>query len=487
MTAERTNIGAKKNGWLELFSGASRPIAIIIAVGIALHSANVYVASAVMPSVAADVGGLSMYAWATTMFVFAAVLGSTAAATMLGRFGARRAYRGAMLTVGIGTVAAALAPSMPVLLAGRFVQGLGGGLLFALAYSLVRLVLDRGLWPVAMGLISAMWGVGTFAGPAIGGTLAQLDHWRLAFWVVVPITAFFAVWGGARLPRSPGRQDRPPAIPLGSVALLGGAVLALSAASVSTEPVVNGLGIAFAGLVFAAWLRHERTATMGRLLPAATFSDGRLRWLYIAMALMMIAATPEIFIAYLGQHLNDLGPLAAGYLGTAMAVGWTTASLALSGAEGRRRLILRVGPVVSAAGLGLLIVVGSLHDASLVVVAVVAAGFVLLGWGIGMAWPHLVTAVLEFVPANEQDLAGASITTVQLTAAAAGGAIGGAITNAAGFADPGGVSGAQGAAHWLYIAILAAPILALAAIYVCDRRQSAATWKDDLRLVPAAE
>ncbi|HKG38025.1 MAG TPA: MFS transporter, partial [Conexibacter sp.] len=155
----------RAGSWSELLSGANRAIAIVIAAGIALHSANVYLASAVMPSVAADIGGLSMYAWATTVFVFAAVLGSTASATLLGRYGARGAYRTAILVVGAGTVVAALAPSMPVLLAGRFVQGLGGGLLFALAYSMVRLVLPERLWAVAMGLVSAMWGLGTFSGP----------------------------------------------------------------------------------------------------------------------------------------------------------------------------------------------------------------------------------------------------------------------------------------------------------------------------------
>jgi predicted MFS family arabinose efflux permease len=73
----------------------------------------------------------------------------------------------------------------------------------------VRLVLAERLWPYAMGLISAMWGVGTFAGPALGGTFAQLERWRLAFWVIVPGTAFFAVWGGAHLPRdaSPKRRS----------------------------------------------------------------------------------------------------------------------------------------------------------------------------------------------------------------------------------------------------------------------------------------
>ena len=464
---------AEPTGLRALFSGECRAISIIIAVGIALHSANIYVASAVMPSVAADIGGLSLYAWATTVFVFAAVLGSTAASALLGRAGTRNAYRVAILGVGAGTIVCALAPTMPVLLAGRFIQGLGGGLLFALAYSLVRLVLPARLWGYAMGLVSAMWGVGTFAGPAVGGTFAELDQWRLAFWIVVPVTGFFAAWGAARLPRDTGRHASPPPLPLASVGLLGATVLALSAASVSTLPELNAIGIAVAGLLLALWLRHERRTERG-LLPTDTFAtDGRLRWVYVTMALLMIAATPEVFISYFAQELQGLGPLAAGYLGTAIAAGWTIASLLLGGAERHRRRITRVAPIVSGAGLALLVAVGPLPDGGIAVIAGIALGFVVLGWGIGMAWPHLTTAVLSNVPAAEQDLAGASITTVQLTAAAAGAAIGGAIVNVAGFTD-GSEGGVQDAARWLYIAMLAAPVLAAVTARRYTRRQTTA-------------
>jgi hypothetical protein len=52
-----------------------------------------------------------------------------------------------------------------------------------------------------------------------------------------------------------------------------------------------------------------------RVLPAATFSSGSpLRWVYVAMALLMVAATPEAFISYFAQALQDLGPLSVGYL-----------------------------------------------------------------------------------------------------------------------------------------------------------------------------
>jgi MFS family permease len=472
--AKNSHNNDEPRSWAALFSHPTRAVAVIIAVGIALHSANIYIASAVMPSVADDIGGLSLYAWATTVFVFAAVLGSTATATLLGSSGTRTAYRAAILIVGAGTLVCAVAPTMPVLLGGRALQGLGGGLLFALAYSLVRLVLAERLWPYAMGLISAMWGVGTFAGPALGGTVAELGEWRLGFWIIVPVTAFFAVWGGSHLPREAGRQAQRPPVPAKSVGLLGATVLVLSAASISTRVVVNVAGILVAAALFVGWIAHERRASH-RLLPAATFTgDGRLRMLYGALALLMIAATPEIFISYFAQHLQGIGPLAAGYLATAIAAGWTSASLLLSGSE-RRSLVIQAGPIVSAIGLTVLVAMGPLHENSILVTAAVALGFVLLGWGIGMAWPHLSTAVLSVVSDSDQELAGASVTTVQLTAAAAGAAVGGAIANLTGFSDPGGVVGAQHAAQLLYPVMLAAPLAAFALVRTFARARGART------------
>jgi MFS family permease len=397
-----------------LFSRATRPFAILIAAGVALHSANVYVAAAVMPSVAGDIGGLSLYAWATTVFVLAAVLGSAATPSLLARAGGRGAYRLAILVVGAGTAVCALAPVMPVLLVGRFVQGLG--------------------------------------------------EWRLAFWAIVPVTAFFAAWGAAQLPRQAGRRPEPPALPLVSIGMLGAAVLTLSAASVSTSAAVNALGLLAAAILLVLWLRYEHRAEH-RLLPAATFSaGGHLRGLYVTMALLMLAATPEVFISYFGQHLQELGPLAAGYLGTAMAAGWTTASIVV------RRAGLTIGPAVTATGLALLVFVGPLADGSAAVIAGVALGFIALGAGIGMTWPQLVTAVLNAVPAPEGDLAGASVTTIQLTAAAAGAAIGGTIVNLAGFAD----GAFSTPARRLYIAMLVAPLLILARAVVWPVRRPVA-------------
>ncbi|MCQ6493184.1 hypothetical protein NPN24_27845, partial [Vibrio parahaemolyticus] len=77
---------------------------------------NMYIATTAMPSVIADIGGLDFYAWATTLFVVASILGSALTAKLLNGSGPRGAYVLATSIFALGTLTSALAPSMPVLL-----------------------------------------------------------------------------------------------------------------------------------------------------------------------------------------------------------------------------------------------------------------------------------------------------------------------------------------------------------------------------------
>lgn len=446
-------------GWGALLGREHGPVAATLAAGVALHAVNVYLATTILPSVTADIGGAALYAWATTVFVFASVLGSTVAGAVLAARGPRAGYRLAAVLLAVGTVVCALAPTMPVLLAGRLVQGLGGGLLFALCYSMVRVTFDEALWPRAMALVSAMWGIATLVGPAVGGVFAELDAWRWSFWALLPVIGFFGTWGATRLPG--GRGDATAAqVPWTSVALLGAAVLVISAASVSPRLALNLAGLAAALALLAAWLRHERRADL-RLLPRATFAPGStLRLVYLTMALLVIASTVEVFVPFFGQRLQGLGPLAAGYLGAVMAAGWTAGSIACSGLGHRRGTVIAVAPGFSVAGLALLVVVGPVHASSAPAIGAIAVGLFLLGWGVGMAWPHLLTRVLQLVPDADQALAGSSVTAIQLTATAFGSALAGAIANVAGFSDAAGIDGVQTAARWLFALFTLAAIAA---------------------------
>lgn len=451
-------------GWADLLSGANGVRSLALAGGVVLHAINVYIATTILPSVVRDIGGIDYYAWNTTLFVAASILGSALSARLLGGAGPRGAYIVATLVFASGALLCAFAPSMPIMLAGRLVQGLGGGFLFALSYAMIRLVFAEALWPRAMALVSGMWGVATLVGPAVGGIFAELGAWRTAFWSLIPVAVLFALLAGIVLPkRSAERSGRAP-LPLVQLVFLTSAVLAVSAGSVSPSVLWNIAGLG-AAVILTALLIGTESRSRHRLLPAGAFSiTSALGALYATMSLLAVAVTSgEIFVPLFLQVLHHQSPLAAGYLAALMAAGWTLGSLASAGASGNgiRRAIL-AGPILGLAGMVTLAVLmrtesaGGWQSMTPICLALVA-----IGLGVGLAWPHLLTRVFQVASAGEQDLAAASITTVQLFATALGAALAGMVANLAGLTDPGGIVGTASAAGWLFGVFALAPLSAL--------------------------
>ncbi|KVD74030.1 MFS transporter [Burkholderia sp. ABCPW 14] len=449
--------------WGELLSGRNGLRSIALAGGVALHAINIYIATTILPSVVRDIGGLEYYAWNTTLFMAASIIGAPLSANVLSRFGPRAAYLVALVVFCAGTLACAGAKDMPWMLVGRFAQGFGGGILFALSYALIRIVFDERLWSRAMAMVSGMWGVATLCGPAIGGIFAQSGTWRLAFVALVPVAVLLALIVIVQLPAREASGARAARPAIGKILLLAVSVLVVSVASLSKEIVANVGGVA-AGLAIAVLIaRFERGATI-RLLPTGAY-DVRtpLGAIYACMSLLVIGMTTEIFVPYFLQIIHGYPPLLAGYLTALMAAGWTVGSLFSSGRSARTaQALVRGGPLLVVLALvALAIVVPPRHLLSAGPgLALLCAALAAVGFGIGVGWPHLLTQVLTSAPAGQEDLASTSITTVQLYATAIGSALAGLVANLAGFSEPGGLAGAQHAAAWLFAVFAAAPVLA---------------------------
>nr|WP_314070193.1 MFS transporter [uncultured Roseococcus sp.] len=233
--ADRHPVSSPGMGWGALLSGTNGVRSLALAGGVVLHAINIYIATTILPSVVQDIGGLDLYAWNTTVFVVASILGSALSAKLLQVAGPRGAYATGAVIFALGALICAVSPSMPVMLFGRLIQGLGGGFLFALAYAMIRVVFEPTLWPRAMALVSGMWGVATLVGPAVGGIFAELGVWRAAFWSLAPAALLFALLAAAVLPARDAEPGRKSSIPFPQILLLVAAVLAISAGSTSPD------------------------------------------------------------------------------------------------------------------------------------------------------------------------------------------------------------------------------------------------------------
>ena len=212
--------------WRELLGRRYLGTAAVLAGGVALYATNEFLTISLLPSTIHDIGGERFYAWVTTLYLVGSVIAAAAANAVLVRVGSRVAYLMGLLSFGLGTLVCALAPQMEVLLIGRSLQGMGGGLLAGLGWALINAVLPSWLWTRASGLVSAMWGIGTLVGPAAGGLFAQFGIWRWAFGLMAMLTVAMGVAVSMVLPAgSSGHRGEPMKIPVRSLLLLGGAAL----------------------------------------------------------------------------------------------------------------------------------------------------------------------------------------------------------------------------------------------------------------------
>lgn len=162
--------------------------------------------SMVLPALPQIRGDLHASLTATSWVLSAFLLVSSVAAVVLGRlgdmFGKKRLLLASVAALLLGSVAAALAPSITVLITARAIQGLGAAA-FPLAYGLVREVVPPERVPAAIGAVSSTFGIGFAVGLILPAPLLSTMGWPAIFWLsgLVDLTALVLIAVG--LPASP--------------------------------------------------------------------------------------------------------------------------------------------------------------------------------------------------------------------------------------------------------------------------------------------
>ena len=447
-------------GWRELFERSGFAVTIF-AGGIALQALEVFIGGAMLPTVVRDIGGLELFAWNTTLFIVASIIASIFAAVRPASIGPRGAYLIAAGAFGLGSLICGVAPSMPVLLAGRFVQGFGAGLLSATTYAMIRIVFPQHLWARAMALNSVVWGISTLLGPAAGGIFAELDLWRWAFLGIVPLAILLAL-GAYRILPAGGHTESSSGAPVLQIGLVIGAILAISTASLLTsDTLIAGALLLVAVAAIVALAAVEGRARV-RLMPAGSLNPATpLGALFATMLLLGIAITSDIFAPFFLQKLHGLQPLWAGYVAAFVAAGWTISALVTAGWTGRKvRVAIATAPIIlTAATLGMLVYLAPANlDGGWLDLVPAALSLLALGVGIGSVFQHLSTGILSTTPEADNQSVSAALSMAQLFASGFGAAIGGVVVNAAGLPEATDAVGIETVARWLFgvFAVIAA-------------------------------
>jgi MFS family permease len=434
------------------------PAVAVLVGGVLLHSMNVLMLATVLPSVVQDVGGAPLMSWTSSAFLASSIVAATCTGYLSSIMGARTVFCAGALIFGLGALTCALAPSMGQIVAGRFVQGFGGGLLTAMAYVLVRNTFPDTLWARAFTLLSGSWSMSILVGPMVGGLFARYGDWRGAFFAVAAFACLLTAVALRALPRSL-TSSKGVRVPSVRVSLICIAIAAMSLTAIVPHPLakVGLFGAAILALMLTLWV-DRRVASP--LLPTDAFSlnsqTGLALWLALFTA---IAYSPlQIFVPIFLQGLHGLDPLGSGYMVAGASFGWTAVSLMVAGTPIERTgRLLVIGPILMALGLMGVALLMPLEPAPLVFPAIV-----LTGGGIGCCWAFIAQRVMTGARPGEEDIAASSMATVQQTGFALGAALAGMVANAAGLSSGLARPDLATAAFWVPTSFTLAALLAIA-------------------------
>ena len=373
-----------------------------VSLGIALFAFNEFLVSTALPNAVRDIGGIALMSGAVSIYLLPSIASGVCAASLKRRVGTRALLLLAGLVFLAGTLVAAFAGSMAVLLAGRALQGTGDGIIAALCYGLIPALFPPELISRVFGVEAIVWALAAFGGPLLSGWATQLISWRAAFLLNLPLIAGFLVL----VPRV--------------------------APTASPDDIRTGN---------RPRLRHSK----------------RLLWIYWAVLLMPLAQAVSAVYLVLGlQHLWGLRPGLAGGIASLMALSWSGSALLVAPFARWRQNLARFAPLLNVLGLtGLTIAIG----AHWLILAV--ASQITVGVGFGLSWAPLSQNAMDAAPEADREQATALLPMVQSAGYVIGATVAGLIANEAGL--PRALHADHSIAPPLCVAYAVAALIALAA------------------------
>lgn len=384
----------------------------------------------VMPATLDDLGGLALYGWAFSGFWLTNLVGITLAGLEADRRGPLLPFVAGTACFAIGLVVSGLAPSMEWVVAGRVIQGLGGGAIGAITYVAIARGYATSAQPRMIALISSAWVVPGLLGPALAGYITQESSWRWAFLALAPLLPIAAIAVaapmarlGVRLPRQeepigPRRHKRPVRdalqLAVGAAALLGAL----------TPP---SLLVAVPAAVLGALLVR---GPLQRLLPPGSLTAQPGRGAAIAvLALVTVSFLGvEAFVPLAVSSLRGAGPIAGGLSLSAAAVTWAAGSWVQARLAPRRSR-----RAMAAAGLGLILAGIALETlvpiTALPPVQLAAFAWAVAGLGMGLAFSTATLISIETAPPGAEGATSASVQLANALGIAFGTGVAGAVVS----------------------------------------------------------
>ncbi|MGD1169715.1 MFS transporter [Mycobacterium seoulense] len=400
-----------------------------LALGVLIAAMDQAMVVPALPTIVDDLGGAGQQSWAVAAYLLGGIVVVPAAGKLGDLLGRKRVLQSAVVVFLIGSVLCASAETMTMLALSRMVQGVGAGATSVTAAALVGEVFpirDRGSY---QGILGAVFGVATVAGPLFGGFFTDYLSWRWAFWVNVPTSIAVLTVAAAAIPALPRRPK--PAIDYVGIVVIALATTALIMATSwggttyawDSAPIVAlfvGAGVA---LFVFVWVESRAAAGIlpPRLFRSPVFSVCSALSLLVGFAMLGALTFVPMYLRY----VNGVSPTTSGLRTLPMVVGLLTTSLAagiLVGRTGRYKIFPLAGTALMAVGF---LLMARMDESTPWLVQFFY--LVILGAGIGFSMQVLILIVQNTARFEDLGLATSGVTFFRLVGGAFGAAIFGAL------------------------------------------------------------
>ncbi|MGG5752546.1 MFS transporter [Zafaria sp. Z1313] len=369
----------------------------------------------IMPVVSAELGGAQLYALAFAGPLAAGVVGMVAAGAWADRTGPTGPLYAASLLFSAGLLVCGLAPGMEVLVAGRLLQGLGGGGITVALYVVVARIYPGALHPQIFAAFAAAWVVPSMIGPFVAGTTAETVGWRWVFLGVVVLVAAALLLvrpSLAALPPRPAPESRPLPDPRPGEAAPGRAgagatrprtrLLWSVLAAVAVLALDRVGALPWPAALWSVAAAAAALAALRRLVPPGTLTArrGLPTVILVRGAVSAGFLGAEVYLPYLLMERYAFPASLAGLALTGAALSWAGAS-AVQG-----RLGGRLDHTRAVAGGALLVLTGITGVLATTLLgwpaAVAIAAWTVAGAGMGLMYPRLSVMTLAASPPGQQ-------------------------------------------------------------------------------------
>ncbi|GAB2907956.1 MFS transporter [Streptomyces mayteni] len=360
-------------------------------IGMLMAQLDTTIVVAALPSITGDLESGGAVAGVTAAYLLTVTVSTPVHGRLGDLLGRQAVFRGALALFALGSLACALAPSLPALIAARALQGLGGGGLVVTAISALAQLFGREEMVRRQGYLTGVLAVSTLAGPPLGGLLAAGPGWRWIFLVNLPLCALAALLAWDGLPGRVGGGPRPRFDVAGTalVTAVGVGVVALGA----SESLARGLGavvvLAVVTACAAAFVVVERRAA-APLIPPALFTDPGVARSIVSTGLAGTALFGAFtFVPLAVQRGTGVGAGATGVLLLALTGGQLLATATFS-VLARRYAVLpdwgRLALVMGAVGMAGLATLPALSgEGGVLALGLAGGGMALTGAALGLS------------------------------------------------------------------------------------------------------